>query len=145
MTYYQREGTVKFGTSAGTLVTVSDDVTKCRLVRQFDSIERRGTFGNSRNTTVPGNFADSLEVDYYSLGTSAQTTLDGLVSEAVFGATPSTVLYFEFVQKSSTVGTDNQRFTGTVSVLEAAKGGEVGSIRQESITFPVLTLTRQNS
>lgn len=140
--YVQREGTVKFGTSAGSLVNVHDDVIKCRLVRTFESVERRGTFGNSRNTIVPGNFNDEIQIDYYALGTSAQTTLDGLISEAVFGATPSTVLFFEFSQSQDATGAGNQKFTGSVSVLEAAKGGEVGTMRSESLVMPVLTLTR---
>lgn len=141
----QREGTVKFGTDAGSLQTVSSEVFACTLKRTFDAVEVKGTFADSRNKTYPGNYQDELTVKFANDGGTGASTLSGLISEAVFAATPSTILYFEFIQDASAVGASNQRFTGSVSVLEAMKGGEVGSLREDEHTFPVLTLTRAAS
>lgn len=144
LSHVQREGIIKFGTTAST-VSVATEVHSAILKRTFDSVEIRGTFANSRNTTKPGNFQDEFVVKYDNDGSTTATTLSGLISNAVFAATPSTILYFEFVQDlGDAVSATNQRFTGTVSVLEAMKGGEVGALREHELTFPVLTLTIAN-
>lgn len=139
----QREGTIKFGLTAGT-VTVATDVHSAILKRTYDNIEIRGTFASSRNVTKPGNYQEEFTVKYDNDGTNSSTTLGGLISQAAWAATPSTILYFEFIQDVAAVGADNQRFTGTVSVLEALKGGVVGEVREHEITLPVLTITIAN-
>lgn len=136
----QREGTIKFGLTAST-VSVAADVHAATLKRTFDNIEIRGTFASSRNITKPGNFQDEFVVRYDNDGGQTSTSLAGLINQAAWGSTPSAILYFEFIQDSAAVGADNQRFTGTVSVMEAVKGGEVGALREHELTFPVLTLT----
>lgn len=139
----QREGTIKFGLTAST-VSVAADVHAATLKRTFDAVEIRGTFATSRNITKPGNFQDEFIVRYDNDGGQASTSLAGLINQAAWSTTPSTILYFEFIQDSEAVGSNNQRFTGTVSVLEAIKGGEVGTVREHELTFPVLTLTIAN-
>lgn len=140
----QREGIIKFGLTAST-VTVATDVHAATLKRTFDAVEIRGTFANSRNVTKPGNFTDVFTVKYDNDGSQSATSLAGLVNQACWGATPSSILYFEFVQDlGDAVGTNNQRFTGTVSVMEAIKGGEVGALREHELAFPVLSLTIAN-
>ena len=137
----QFEGTVKFGTTAST-ASVASQVHKCELKRTFDAVEIRGTFASSRNTTKPGNFQDELTVAFDNDGTATgSTSMAALIHQVAMSATPSAVLYFEFIQDSAAVSTDNLRFSGTVSVLEAMKGGVVGELRSQEITFPVLTLT----
>lgn len=139
--YQQQLGTVKFGLTAGTLVNVHDDVIKCRFVKTADSVERGATFGNPRKTVVAGAYKEEIMIDFYSLGTNAQNTLDGLINTVVMGATPSYELFFEFSQQQTATALDNVKITGRVSVLEYAKGGEAQQLRKESITMTVITST----
>lgn len=136
----QLEGTVKFGTTASTTSSATQ-VHTCMLKRTFDAVEIRGTFASSRNTTKPGNFQDELTVQYDNDGTAVGSSLSALIHQVAWAATPSNILYFEFTQDNGAVSTDNLRITGTVSVMEAIKGGTVGELREHELTFPVLTLT----
>lgn len=137
----QLEGTVKFGTTAST-TSVATQVHGCSLKRTFDAVEIRGTFASSRNTTKPGNFQDELTVQFDNDGLAVgSSSLAALIHQVAWAATPSNILYFEFTQDNGAVSTDNLRITGTVSVMEAMKGGTIGELREQEITFPVLTLT----
>lgn len=136
---YQLQGTVKFG-SVSADTDVSADVFACTFRKTYDEIERPGTFASGRKTKVAGNFSEELVVSFANSGTHAASgALDALIQNAVWAATPSTTLYFEFRQFPEAVGATNPKITGTCSVLEAVKGGEVGSLRQTDITLPVLT------
>lgn len=142
---FQLQGTVKFGTSSAD-TDVSNDVYSCTFTKTYDGIERKASFATGRKTTVAGSWSEKLNISFYNSGTNATSgTLDALIANAVWAATPTTTLYFEFRAYPGAAGTDNPKITGTVSILEAMKGGEVGTERTADLEMPVLTSTISNS
>lgn len=145
----QRGATIKFGLSLAT-ADVSDDVHACTLRVSYDEIVRRGTYGTPRNITYPGNANVEFVVNFDSTGLYSGSSLGAMVDSvafaALFSATPSApLLYFDVLFDEDAASGSNKRYTGTVSVLEAAKGGEVNSLRQVEYRFPVITITEASS
>ena len=145
MNIIQQQATVKFGLSAST-TDVSADTHACTVKFAFEQIERKGTFANTRNTTYAGNHNIDIVLSYDNDGAYTGSTIGALVNQAVIAtalaATPgSPVLYFDLVFDSASVGSANRRYTGTCTVLETQRGGEVNTIRTLEVTFPVITIT----
>lgn len=138
---YQLQGQVKFGTAANSLTSVAVDVFACTFTRTCNSIERPGTFSNPRNTTYAGTYNETIEIEFASAGEYSGTTLAGMINTAVLAATPTNLLYFSFNQSEEANATTNVQVTGSVSVLEAKLGGEVGTLRRVTLTLPVNSST----
>jgi len=145
MNIYQRKATVKFGATAST-TDVSTDVHACTLKVSYDMIDRRGTFGNPLNVQVAGNPNAEIVLKFDSDGAYSGSTIGALVNTAAFtallAATPySPVLYYDLVFDGDAASASNKRYTGTVTVPEGERGGEVNSLRELEVSFPVLTIT----
>jgi hypothetical protein len=149
MNIYQRKAIVKFGLTAST-TDVSTDVHACTVKVSYDMIDRRGTFGNPLNTQVAGNGNVEIILDFDSDGAYSGSTIGALVNSVAFqainSATPySPVLYYDIVFDDAVVGASNKRVTGTCTVPEGQRGGEVNTLRQLQVSFPVLTYVEANS
>lgn len=145
----QGAATIKFGPTASPS-DVSLDVHVCELKITFDQATRKPTFGNPKNLVYAGAANVSIIVNFESDNSYSNSSLGGMVANAVFNAvlaaTPSTpILYYDLVFDNTAVGVANKRYTGTVSVLEAFRGGEVTQMRTVDITFPVLTIAEATS
>jgi hypothetical protein len=92
------------------------------------------TLATGETSEAAGAISRSLVVEFFS-GTDAASIWAELL-DAI--ETDTAELDFEYKLNSGAVGADNPLFTGTIIVAGLETGATVGTLRQQSQTFPLV-------
>lgn len=128
----QLKGNIKFGILTANL-DFSNFVTSLTIHRTRESITVPATFGTGRATQVAGALGETLEINFFS-GTDA-ASMWALVYDIM--DTDSSELKWEATLNTGIVSADNPKFSGTITILALDSGGTVGSLRQQTQTYPI--------
>jgi hypothetical protein len=135
--FIQLEGVVKFGTTAGTLIDFSQYITNCIIRYTRDTVEKPGTYANAQTSQLAGTRNQEIEVNF----------INDLLANSFWGAlwdaldTADSILYFEVHFDQQAQSTNHPGFTGQATITGTEVGGEVGSLRSTSETFPIVAGT----
>ena len=135
--FIQLEGVVKFGPTAGTLTDFSANITNCIIRYTRATVEKPGTYANAQTSQLAGNRAQEIEVNFINDLTQAGFWAE--LWDAI--DTAESILYFEVHFDQQAQSTNHPGFTGQCVVVGTEVGGEVGSIRSSSQTFPIVAGT----
>jgi hypothetical protein len=108
-------------------------VSKLTINFTRESIEQPATFGAPIKTQVAGTEQDTVELEFFTDITA--TTIWNELYTAFKSTTGE--LYFEATYGTGSVSTDNPKWSGKCVVLGLDTYPEVGTLRQQSQTFPV--------
>lgn len=128
----QLKGNIMFGPVTPS-IDFSSNVTALIIHRTRESISVPATFGTGRATQVAGALAESLEINFFSstdavsMWATMYDILDTDASQLAWSATLNTGL----------VSADNPKFSGTIILLALDTGGTVGTLRQQTQTYPI--------
>lgn len=111
----------------------SNYITSMVISRERNSIARPATLGTGRETEVAGPIKESLTINFFS--DLSATSVWAELYDAM--DTDSGLLYFEGNLEDGATSTSNPQFSGWVSILSLDTGADVGSLREQSQTFPV--------
>lgn len=128
----QLKGNIKFG-----VVTASTDfsafITSLTIHRTRESITVPATFGTGRATQVAGALAESLEINFFSSTDAA--SFWAMLYDAV--DTDTSQIKWEATLNTGITSADNPKFSGTIIILAIDSGGTVGTLRQQTQTYPI--------
>jgi hypothetical protein len=121
------------GASAGPLVDFKNYISSLVINRERSSVTVPATLGTGRETTKAGTLSESVTITFHSDFAAAGFWAE--MYDAI--TTDGAELYFESVLNEGAVSADNPKFKGTIVVLTLETGADVGSLRQQSQTYPV--------
>lgn len=128
----QLGGNLKLGPT-GSLVDYSDNISQMVLNIARAAIAVPATLGLPTASQSPGSKTETLQITYHSDLAAASVwaeLYDAIMSDAA-------ELDFEGTFEEGAVSVDNPKFSGTIRVMGLATGGVVGSLRQQSQTWPL--------
>lgn len=128
----QLKGNIKLGPVTAS-VDYSNFITSLTIHRTRESISVPATFGTGRATQVAGALGESLEINFFS-GTDAASVW-AMIYDIV--DTDASELKWEATLNTGIVSADNPKFSGTITILALDTGGAVGSLRQQTQTYPI--------
>jgi hypothetical protein len=128
MSDIQLKGTMTLAT-----VDVSAYVSSAVISRTRQSITRPATFGNIRQTQAAGALVETLTLNFFSSTAAASMWAD--LYDAI--DTDTAELAFECTLNEGAAGPDNPEFSGTIVVLGVDTGAAVGTLREQSQTYPI--------
>lgn len=111
----------------------SDSISSMVIKRTRASVTRPPTLGNIRETQAAGALQEALEINFFSDLAAASVwaelydALDTDTAELAFSGEPD----------GGTAGADNPHFSGTIVILGVDTGADVGSLREQSQTYPI--------
>lgn len=114
-------------------VDVADFVSSIVIKRTRSSVTVPPTLGNIREHEKAGALKEAVEINFYS--SLAATSLWADLYDAI--DTDSAELAFTGNLNSGATSADNPEFSGTFVVLGIDTGADVGSLREQSQTYPV--------
>lgn len=114
-------------------VDVSAFVSSMVIKRTRSAVTVPASLGNIREVDKAGSLKEVLEVNFFS--SMAATSLWAELYDAV--DTDAAELSFEGRLDSAAVSANNPKFTGTIVVLGVDTGSAVGSLREQTQTFPI--------
>lgn len=134
----QLKGSAEFcpsvgGASSGPLVDYKNYISSLVVNKERSSVTIPATLGTGRETTKAGTLMESVTITFHS--DLAAASFWGEMYDAI--STDDAELYFEAVLNEGAVSADNPKFKGTIVVLTLETGADVGSLRQQSQTYPV--------
>lgn len=120
-----------------TLATVdfSDAIPKLILTATADEVDVPQTLATPK-TSRKGAVKYEIQLDYFSNDTSLTTELFAAFWDALDTDTDGE-LDFTFKLRNAAVSASNPEWSGTLIVLEASLGGDVGALSSGSVTFPL--------
>jgi hypothetical protein len=129
----QLGGTIKLGTSSGTAVDYSSYISQLTINFTREMIDVPATFGQPIKSQSAGSEQNTLTIEFFSPTTAAS------VWHELYNAfkTSSSQLYFEALYNAAAAGADNERWSGLCIVSTLDTVPTVGSLRQQSQTFPI--------
>jgi hypothetical protein len=129
----QLGGTIKLGTSSGTAVDYSSFISQLTINFTRETIETPATFGLPIKSQAAGAEQNTVGIEFYS------TTAAASVWHELYNAfkTATANLYFEAIYNAAAVGADNERWSGFCIVTTLDTVPTVGSLRQQSQTYPI--------
>lgn len=135
--FIQLEGVTKFGLTAGTLIDFSSFITNCIIRYTRATVEKPGTYALAQTSQLAGSRAQEMEINFINDLTQA-----GFWAE-LWDAMDSSdgILFFEVHFDTQANSTNHPGFTGQLVVTGTEIGGEVGSLRSTSETFPIVAGT----
>ena len=129
----QLGGTIKLGTSSGTAVDYSSYISQLTINFTRELIDVPATFGAPIKSQSAGAEQDTLTIEFFS-----PTTAASVWHELYNGFKTSTgTLYFEALYNAAAAGADNERWSGLFIVATLDTVPTVGSLRQQSQTYPI--------
>ena len=114
-------------------VDFSASISSMVIKRSRASVTRPPTLANIRETQAAGALQESLEITFFS-GTEAASVWADLY-DAI--DTDSAELAFVGNLNDGATSADNPEFSGTIVVLGVDSGADVGSLRQQTQTYPI--------
>lgn len=120
-------------------VDVSDQVFGFKVIGSRESIPVRKTFGQ-RASVRPGS--DTYEVEIMFLQDVDATALSRIFWDALADADGTVVLTGKL--RSGAISADNPEWTMTALVTGSEFGGEVDTVGETSLTFPLLDRPTQD-
>lgn len=135
--FIQLEGVVKFGATVPTLINFSNNITSVVIRYTRDTVEKPATYALAQTTQLAGNRAQEMEINFIS----------DLTATGFWGAlwdsldTADSLLFFEVHFDQQAQSTNHPGFTGQIVCVQTEIGGEVGTIRASSATFPIVAGT----
>ena len=133
MSRVQLEGLIKIGPVGGTLVDVSDDVSKLVITTTATAVAKPATYGSPNNESRKGAVTDQVTLVYHS-DESPSTGLWAVIYDAIRNGDGE--LEFSAVYKTGSVSPTNPKFTGIFLVTDVDTGTAVNEWKMQSKTYP---------
>ena len=111
----------------------SDSISSIVIKRTRNSVTVPATLGNIREVDKAGSLKEAVEINFFSDLAAASVWAD--LYDAI--DTDSAELTFSGNLDVGATGADNPEFSGTFVVLGLDTGADVGSLREQSQTYPV--------
>lgn len=112
---------------------VSDHVSSMIIRRTRTAVTVPATLGNIRETEKAGVLKEALEINFFSSVSATSFWAD--LYDAL--DTDTAELSFVGTLNEGAVGPDNPEFSGTFVVLGVDTGADVGTLREQSQTYPI--------
>lgn len=128
----QLKGNIKLGPVTAS-VDYSSFITSLVIHRTRESISVPATFGTGRATQVAGALGETLEINFFSSTDAASVW--AMIYDIL--DTDASELKWEATLNTGAVSADNPKFSGTITILALDSGGTVGSLRQQTQTYPI--------
>ena len=135
-TYVQLKGNLSLGPEDQETPDVTDYsryISSLSVMRERTSITVPPNLETARESEVAGPMKETVGMQFHS-GVAA-ASLGAELWDAM--DTDSSILYFEGTLEPGAVSADNPKFSGYISVLTLETGADVGTLRQQSQTYPV--------
>lgn len=132
----QLKGNLKLGPEDQSTPTVTDysgAITSIVINRERSSVTIPPTLKDARETEKAGPLRESVTINFFSDVDAASIWAE--LYDAM--DTDSAILYFEGNLNEGATGADNPQFSGYFSVLGLETGADVGTLREQSQTYPV--------
>jgi hypothetical protein len=129
----QLGGNLKLGPTIGSLVDYSGAISQMTISTTRESIAIPATLGTPQASARPGSRAETLTIQFHS--DTDPTSVWAELWDAIY--TDAAELVFEGNLYPGVTSTTNPKFSGTIRVMSLDTGGTVGSLRQQSQTYPV--------
>lgn len=129
----QLGGTIKLGVSSGTAVDYSSFISQLTINFSRETVTLPATFGKPRASESAAAEKDTVTIEFFS------STAAASVWHELYNAikTDASELYFEGIYNTTAVGADNERWSGKMVITSLDSVPSVGSLRQQSQTYPV--------
>lgn len=114
-------------------IDFSDNISTMMLKRTRNSISIPATLGSNRETERAGSLKESLEINFFS--SMAAASLWAELYDAI--DTDLAELPFSGNLGPGATSADNPLFAGTIIILGIDTGAAVGTLRQQTQTYPI--------
>ena len=134
-------GNLKLGTTAGTAIDITSEVTAMTLTVKRAVINIPPTWGGARATYRAGADTYEIKFDYFSsdIATSGTTVWQMLWAASIDTAqSPAGSLYYEGTFNGGVVSATNPKYYGRLLVTGADLGGTANDLSKDSQTFMLI-------
>lgn len=111
----------------------SSSISSMTIKRTRNSVTVPPTLGNIREVDKAGALKEALEITFFSSMAAASVWAE--LYDAI--DTDSAELTFTGNLDSGATGADNPEFSGTIVVMGIDTGADVGSLREQTQTYPI--------
>ena len=126
--YTQLEGNITFGAT-----DYSDQIHALRINTTRTSVAQKPTFANARESEAAGAIKETLTIMFKSSMAAASFWAE--LWDVIHSDTAE--LAFSGTLVDAVVSADNPEYSGTIVVTALETGGDVGSAREQTQTYPV--------
>jgi hypothetical protein len=126
-------GTFKCCEAGGSLVDFSAVTSNVTITETRQTITVPAVLSTAESDSAASEWSRSLAVTFHS--TTAAATLHAVLRAAI--NTSTSLIDWEYIANDDAVSASNPRFSGQAMVVQLETGGEVGALRQQTITMPI--------
>lgn len=143
MTVIQLKGDVKLGADSGSATSYKSAISMATINQSRNDVTIPATLGELVEDHAAGLMSETVQLQFHSSTAAASVWAE--LYDAL--QTDSAELYFEGTLNDGATGPDNPTWSGTIVILNIETGAAVGTLRQQSQTYPVKApgLTRATS